>query len=261
MAIHDWTKAPSGFFHNFHQHWAVHLCEALNAGRLPKGYYALVDRTTLGVAPDVFTLEGRTPPGPRRGRSGTIALAEAPPKTRFVSQSTEEEGYAARANRVVVRDAEDEVVAIIEIVSPGNKSSRHAIKSFVDKTIDLLGQGINLLIIDLFPPTPRDPRGMHEKIWSELTDEPFAPPSDKPLILASYVAGVPLRAFAEPVAVGDMLPDMPLFLDTANYVLAPLEDSYQVTWRACPEEFQERITGASPENSDPAEASPSDNGS
>ncbi len=157
MAIHDWKKAPAGYFHHFHQQWSGDLCDALNAGRLPSGYFALIEQTTFGVAPDVVTLQGRTPPRSPRERRGAIALAEAPPRTRFTSQATEEEAYAARANRIAVRDSFDDVVAIIEIVSPGNKSSRDAMRAFVDKAISLLRRGVNLLIIDLLPPTPRSP--------------------------------------------------------------------------------------------------------
>lgn len=133
--------------------------------------------------------------------------------------------------------------------------------SMVDKAINLLRQGVNLLIIDLFPPTRRDPQGIRSKIWGEVVDEAFELPADKRLTLASYVAGVPMRAFVEPVAVGDPLPDMPLFLDPASYVLAPLEGSYQSTWRACPEEFRERITGPPSSASDPEGASPGDTAS
>jgi hypothetical protein len=261
MAIHDWTRAPAGFFHSFHQPWAVHLCEAMNAGRLPRGYYALVERTTFGVAPDVVTLQGRTPHNNPSERPAAIALAEAPPRTRFVSQSTEEEGYAARANRIAVWGPADEVIAIIEIVSPGNKSSRNAMQSFVEESIDLLRRGVNLLIIDLFPPTRRDPQGIHQKIWGEVTEEDFELPADKRLTLASYAAGVPVRAFVEPVAVRDPLPEMPLFLDPASYVLVPLEQSYEVTWRACPEEFRERITGPASTGAAPGGDSPGDSGS
>lgn len=254
MAIHDWTRAPAGFFHHFHQRWSGTICDALNSGLLPSGHYALVELTSFGVAPDVVTLQRGGRPDVPRDRRGAIALADAQPRTRFVSQATEEEAYAARANRIAVRDAFDEVVAVIEIVSPGNKSSRHGIRSFVDKTIELLHQGVNLLIIDLFPPTARDPEGIHQRIWSELADEAFELPGDKRLTLAAYSAGSPFRAFVEPVAVGDVLPDMPLFLDPGNYILAPLENSYRITWDGCPEEFRERITG--PSGSDSAEASP-----
>jgi hypothetical protein len=261
MAIHDWNRAPAGYFHHFHQAWSVAICRALNAGRLPSGYFAMIERTTFGVVPDVVTMNGSSLPRSPRERRGAVTLTEAPPRTRFVSQSTEEEAYAARANRIAVRDPYEEVVAIVEIISPGNKSSRHAMKSLVDKAVDQIRQGINLLIIDLLPPTPRDPQGIHPKIWSELADEDFVLPVDKRLTLASYAAGVPIRAFVEPVAVGDSLPDMPLFLDPVTYVPTPLEESYQVTWRDCPEEFRERITGTPSTGAAPEEGSPRDSGS
>src|SRR5262245_29859786 len=47
----------------------------------------------------------------------------------------------------------------------------------------------HLLVIDLLPPTPRDPHGMHKAIWDEIEEEPFELPPDKPLTLAAYVAG------------------------------------------------------------------------
>lgn len=37
MAIHDWTKVDADLFHNFHQHWVVALCDALNDGLLSPG--------------------------------------------------------------------------------------------------------------------------------------------------------------------------------------------------------------------------------
>jgi hypothetical protein len=35
----------------------------------------------------------------------------------------------------------------------------------VSKASDLILQGINLLVIDLFPPSQRDPQGIHKGIW------------------------------------------------------------------------------------------------
>jgi hypothetical protein len=37
-------------------------------------------------------------------------------------------------------------------------------------------------------------------------------------------------AYVEPIAVGEALPDMPIFLKPDFYVPAPLEESYQTTW-------------------------------
>ena len=31
MPIHDWSHVPAGLFHHFHQHWAVSICDTLNA--------------------------------------------------------------------------------------------------------------------------------------------------------------------------------------------------------------------------------------
>ena len=39
------------------------------------------------------------------------------------------------------------------------------------------------------------------------------------------------------MAVGDALPDMPLFLTNDVHVMVPLEPTYQATWDACPEEL------------------------
>ena len=165
----------------------------------------------------------------------------APPKARFISSATDEDVYAARANRVVVRESRGRVVSVIEIVSPGNKSSRHALRTFVEKAVGLLGQGINLLVIDLLPASSRDPEGIHKPIWDEIREESFELPEDKPLTLAAYSVGPPKTAYVEPVAVGDVLPAMPAFLGSGIYVLVPLEQSYQATWAACPEEFREAV--------------------
>ena len=220
MPIHDWSRKPAGLFHHFHQQWAGAICDSLNAGRLPEGFYALLEQHSAGVEPDILALERE----PRAGRShtprGGIAVADAPPPTRFVTQASEEDIYASKADRIAIYHPLGDVVAIIELVSPGNKNSRHSIRSFVEKTLDFLSQGVNVLIIDLFPPNKRDPQGIHKVIWDEIKDEPFELPADKQLTLVAYSAGVPKKAYVDPVAVGDLLPDMPVFLDSATYILA-----------------------------------------
>jgi hypothetical protein len=98
-----------------------------------------------------------------------------------------------------------------------------------------LRAGIRVLIVDLFPPTPRDAFGMHKAIWDELIDEAFAFPPGKDRILVSYNVGNECTAYVEPVAVGDALPDMPLYLAMESYVRVPLESTYQTAWEASPE--------------------------
>jgi hypothetical protein len=233
MPVHNWSRVDAGLFHAFHQRWISALCDAFNRGGLPRDYFALPEQYIRGPIPDVLTLQ-LSPGAPEPG-NGTVALAvaAAPPRTRLVRRN-EPDIYAAKANRITVRHRHGDVVAVIEILSPGNKGSRAEFRALVEKLAALLRQGGHLLLIDLFPPGPRDPQGIHKALWDEFVEEEFELPPDKPLTLASYDAGPPRVAYVEPVAVGDVLPDMPLFLKPEWYVPAPLAATYQATWAVFP---------------------------
>jgi hypothetical protein len=241
--IHDWSRVDAGLFHHFHQRWIAAISDALNAGCLPPDYYALAEQWSAGREPDVLALHLPTGHAETDSGNGGTALATAPPKTRFVQQS-DADAYAAKANRIVVRNVDGDVVAIIEIVSPGNKHSTSAVESFVKKAVDFLRAKINLLIIDLFPPTNRDPQGLHQLIWERIENDPFELPSDKPLTLATYSAGSCITAYIEPVAVGDQLPDMALFLTPESHVPAPLAATYETTWNVCPQQLKNAVLAA-----------------
>jgi hypothetical protein len=237
MPIHDWTRVDAGDFHHFHQCWVVALGNALNGGLLPPGYIAMAEQVTGRPIPDVVTLHARES---KEGAEGGIAVATAPPTARVIAR-IERVNYAKRADRVVIRHGRGKVVAIIEILSPGNKDSRAGLRSFVEKAADILNQGVNLLVVDLFPPTPRDPQGIHKAIWDELGDQPFVAPPGKPLIAASYMGGDNPTAYVESVGVGDSLPSLPIFLSETRYVPAPLEATYQQAWEVFPAILKELI--------------------
>jgi hypothetical protein len=253
MPVHDWKRVDANAFHHFHQRWAIAICDVLNGGLLPTGYSALVEQHAGGLVPDVLTLERRKPGRPKP--TGGV-LTATPPKTSLVRQT--KLVLAARANRVVIRHRMGEVVCIIEIVSPGNKCSRSALRSFVDKSVELLRHGVHLLVVDILPPTRRDPQGMHKAVWDEFEEEPFVLPADKPFTLAAYVAGDALAelettAYVEFVGVGDPLPDMPAWLDHDGYVSVPLEESYQAAWRTCPADLRHWVeTGKLPDEEETA---------
>lgn len=236
MPIHDWTRVESGLFHDFHQSWTVVIRNALNAGRMPKGYYAFVEQKVSGPEPDVVAIETGTAGKNRpKAKPGGTAVLE-PPRTRVVQElEPDSTQYARKANRIAIRHHLGEVVAVIEVVSPGNKDSRNSFRSFIEKAVTFLRAGVHLLLVDLFPPTPRDPQGVHKAVLDEFGDKPFELPAGKPLILASYRASPPLTAYVEPVAVGDTMPDMPLFLTADVHVPVPLEATYMETWAVCPE--------------------------
>ncbi len=244
MPIHDWTRVDAGLFHDFHQDWTIELRRTLNAGRLPPGYVALADQQTGGPIPDVLTLRRGPQPTVKHEANGGLAVATAPPKARFIDE-LEEETYARRANRIRIQHRHGQVVAVIELVSPGSKNNRTALKTFVRKAADLIWQGIHLLVVDLFPPSERDPQGIHKAIWDEFADRPFTLPPDKPLTVVAYRAVPTKTAYVEPVAVGDELPSLPIFLTAEEYVPAPLEETYRASWAAFPADFKELLEPAS----------------
>ena len=123
-------------------------------------------------------------------------------------------------------------------MSPGNKAAAYQMETFVRKACDFLNHRVHLLILDPFPPGPRDPDGVHPLIWREYSAEPFRLPAETPLTLVGYEAGVPLRAYVEPVAVGSRLPDMPLFIAPGRHVLVPLEETYQMAFDVQPRRWR-----------------------
>ncbi len=246
MPIHDWSQVPAGLFHHFHQHWSIEIAATLNRGGLPKGIAALVEQRSGPRESDVLAIESKAMARLRFSDDAGVATME-PPATRFVGRSTKQI-YATRANLIVVKHHLGRTIAVIEIVSPGNKDSRAAMRDFVDKTIEFLRAGIHVLMIDLFPPTSRDPVGLHKIIWDEIEEKDFTLPAGKDRILASYETGGVLACYVDPIGVGDDLPNMPLFLANSWHVPVPLESTYQSTWNACPEDLRLAVeTGVLPE--------------
>lgn len=245
MPIHDWKRVPAGIFHDFHQEWCVALKHTLN-GILPSPYYALIEQASSGRYPDVVTFQtspqntaaGGNGSSQSQSHGGVLTLAEAPPRV-AITAVIKEDGYAQKANRVVVFNDADEVVAVLEIVSPGNKSSLEGFRQFVNKALQFIRGGVHFFFVDLFPPTARDPRGLHAAIWSEMIEYDFHAPEGKSLTAASYSCGLTRQAFIEALAVGDDLPLMPLFLQTDRYVQVPLETTYQAAFGALPNRWRE----------------------
>jgi len=242
MPLHDWSWVDPGLFHDFHQSWSIRIKDALNAGLLPKGIFSLVEQCTPKYEPDVLAVErrGSQSLGAVHVPTGSATIAPPALATRFVHRG-EKEAYAAKANRIVVRHRHGDVIAIIEIVSPGNKDGRPALRDFVKKTLKFLRAGVHVLIIDILPPTRRDPHGIHQAIWRQLEDDTYTPPPGKDRILVSYKAGDELTADVVSVGVGDDLPDMPLYLDEDWSIATPLESTYRTPWDASPEDFREAI--------------------
>jgi hypothetical protein len=129
---------------------------------------------------------------------------------------------------------------------PATRINRHAFRALVDKACELLEHRIHLLIVDPFPPGKRDPNGVHGAIWEQVRDDPFQPTSDQPLTLVAYECDVTTRAYIETLAVGQALPDMPLFLKPNGCVMVPLEATYETAFSVMPRRWRTVLTPAAP---------------
>ena len=133
---------------------------------------------------------------------------------------------------------------MIEVISAGNKSSRHAIRSFLGKAVAALDAGVHLLLIDAYPPGPRDPNGIHGVVLQEIGTAGYALGRERPLTAAAYMGGTPIEAFVVHFALGDPVPSMPLFLTRDNYVQVPLEATYMAAWDDVPPQYQKLLKQA-----------------
>ncbi|MEZ6127788.1 MAG: hypothetical protein R3C59_03840 [Planctomycetaceae bacterium] len=242
MPIHDWTLATAGTYHDFHLSWVAAMRDRLNSGILPPELFAMAEQIIGGPAPDVVTLrdwpdapaarplsDGSWQPG------GVATLPEpiAPPDTEFSLAAGPD--YVRRKSQIVIKHELGHVISVIELVSPGNKHSQVEIGRLVQKSAAMIHEGINLLVVDPFPPTPRDPQGIANLIWDEIdssSDLPFS--EDRPLVASSFQARPTPIAYFSRFRAGDPIPPMPVFLVEDRYVTLPLEETYQKVWSALP---------------------------
>jgi hypothetical protein len=243
MPVHDWTRVSAGTFHDFHVSWIGEIKKSLNAGLLPHGFYAQAEQVAGEVVPDVITLHAGDPyPASNGSVSGATAVLEAPPEVSITHELSEEEAYAVLQNSVVIRHASgDRVVALIEILSPGNKASIGQLEALIRKLSSALNHGIHLLVVDLFPPGTNDPRGVHAAFWRFGQGAEFRLPTNKDRAIVAYEAAQRPRAYIEPVGLAQNLPPMPVFLEAGWYL--PLEPTYAEAYSSVPERWRTVIEG------------------
>jgi hypothetical protein len=256
MAIHDWSLTEAGVFHDFHLVWIARLKSTLNEDLLPRPFYALAEPILGEAEPDAIALSARGVPRPPqepgtevrghlRSDSAESAVALAP--SPVVVEEIAADPYSRKARRIVIKDSyqADRVVAVIELVSPGNKTSRARAEQFLRKSLSILDRAIHLVVIDLHPSTQIVPQGFHARISEELGHKNSPAPMDRRLSAVSYQAldtGI-LRSYFVPLKVGDSLPEMPVFLEPHEFVRLPLEVTYGEAFRGVPWKFRDLLAG------------------
>jgi hypothetical protein len=130
------------FFHDFHQRLVIHLSDEI-AAHLTDGYFARLDRPTFLGQPDVVVLEADEA---RRMSAHGAALLEPPLELELIPPALEEERNAF----IEIRSQDDEeLITVIEVLSPANKRPGTDRDQYEYKRQHLLGSKVNLVEIDL----------------------------------------------------------------------------------------------------------------
>jgi len=250
--MHDWTKVEAGIYHDFHNLWLMAIRHTLNNGVLPEGYYAMSEQKSVGIEADLLALQ--TSLTPTNGVPAPAGMSPVRAALRPAVGILEREEKAPRrraGRRLTVRHVSNHtVIAVVELVSPGNKDSRSHHAKFVAKAVDLLAADLHVLVIDPFPPPAHAPAGLHASIWKKVTrsrkgHRPFTLSAERSLLAASYcTSSSSVTAAVQTFAVGDPVPDIPLYLTAdQEYVTIPLEQTYQAAWPEVPKLFRDVLEG------------------
>ena len=232
MPIHDWARADDAAYHSFQLGWACQLCDQLNRGLLPQPLSAMTETLELRPPAEFGPLPEPSGPVSRRNWDEELLdVTEHPPQIlpRAVDNRRQ---YACVI--VSIRDDLHQPIAAVFWVTRQDKETPYRLTSIIRHAVGALTRNIHLLVVDLFLPSSRDPHGIHKAIWDQFQEAPFDLPEGKLFTLVAYAAGAEKVAYVDNVAVGDQLPDMPIFLTPERYVMCPLEASYQVTWNVFP---------------------------
>lgn len=215
---------------DFHNGWAYEIKRALNRRVLPPGYYAEA-QVHIGsrVEVDVATFERAAPEHSGVSGNGGIAVAVetwSPPTTALIMPAVFPDEIEVQ---VIHTLGGPHLVGAIELVSPGNKDRREACRAFAAKCASYLQQGVGLVIIDVV--TERLANLHNELI--DLLEQPqtFRFAEETPLYAASYrpsrqASADQIELWLNPLAVGQVLPTVPLALRGGPTVPVELEATY-----------------------------------
>jgi Protein of unknown function (DUF4058) len=241
MPLRDHFRPPvskRSSWEGFHGGWPMRIVEEL-APRLPDGFVA-EPRVHLGsyYEINVCTFEQNEEGEADFGyeRESNVGIATAPQAAPAPTLTLDTEFPDLYAYEVLIFDLEHDrrLVAAVEIVSPANKDRPESRRLFVAKCFNLLRQDVCLSIVDLV--TIRQ-----FNLYAELLallgrrDPAFSAPVPPLYAVTCRKRKVgpqtKLDTWSHPMAVGQPLPSLPVWLSETQSVALDLEPSYEETCR------------------------------
>jgi hypothetical protein len=210
----------------FHSLWAAAIVEKLNRDVLGEEYFADM-HVHIGsqVEVDVATLHDQ--PGEASGAVATaVKTAWSPPATNLILPTVFPDDIEVQVYRTT---AGPELVAAIELVSPGNKDRAEARGAFAAKCAGYLSRGIGLIVIDV---VTNRLANLHNQVMELLLAPPsFHMPAEAATYAVAYrpsrqASGDQIEIWPHPLVMGQVLPTLPLALRNAETAPVALEETY-----------------------------------
>ncbi len=226
---------PHHHWESFHSNWVTRIADGIAALLPPE--YQVEEHTHAGPAfeIDVATYEGATLPPDGVLTGPALATRTAPAYAPPVPDATLPASFPDTFEvRVFNTSAGLTLVAVVELVSPGNKDRPAERRAFAAKCASYLAQGVSLIVVDIVT-------NRHANLHNDLMRLLEANPA------LDFAAGVSLYAVAyrplrrgeqeeidlwqRPLAVGEPLPVLPLRLTGDLFVPVDFEAAYQEACR------------------------------
>jgi hypothetical protein len=227
MPLLDHFHAPlaqARHWESFHGAWAYKIMEVLNRGILPPGYFAEHTMHVGAVEIDVPAFE-ESSPAHVEGNGGVAVQTWAPPAVAMVMPAVFPDEIEVR---VFHQQGGPQLVAAIELASPGNKDRPETRRLFAAKCASYLQARVGLVIIDVV--TERTGNLHNEMIaWLQAASARLDP--EPSLYTVSYrpvhkAAGDHIDIWPSALALGHSLPTVPLPLRGGPTVPLDLEAAY-----------------------------------
>jgi Protein of unknown function (DUF4058) len=230
MPLLDHFNPPLNRTHpwrSFHGAWAAAMARLLNQGVLPPGYYAvpLVDRDGP-IEIDVAALQDLEASGDFEARS----WAAPAPGLAVAVDLAAVDGVEVQ---VFADEGDPRLAAAVELLSPRNKDRPAARQAFAVKCVGYLQQGSSVVVVDTVTTRRADLNSAILSLLGVDIDATALPRANLAAVSYRAVARADesqqLEAWSAPLALGQPLPTLPLWIASDFSVPLDLEASYQMT--------------------------------
>jgi hypothetical protein len=238
MPLRDHFHSPLRDQHRwpgFHAVWTVNMVRHLNERWLPSRYRADAEVTVATqVEVDIATFEEESTAGSGGNTGNGVATAVWSPPRPVQSCAINLPAQDTFEVRIYDIQRHSRLVAVIELVSPGNKDRPDAWRAFAIKCASCLAQRVAVVVVDVVTER-RD--SLHTELLRLLQVSELTPSLEQaPLYAVAYRTTKQNEAWRldiwpETLTLGAVLPTMPLWLADNLAVPLELEPSYLETFQ------------------------------